>query len=112
MGELTLERFSGHLEPIAQGSTLLVPKAKTEPSVAQDWLRYNMRKTIRILCTDDRLFEGEFHCIDSYGNIILKEGQWINAGLDKQQRKKVGLALYTKKWIKKVYFAAPPAAAK
>ena len=66
-----------------------------------------MNSTIRILCTDGRLFEGRFHCIDSDGNIILTFAEWINGGYKGTERKNVGLCLFTKKWIKKVYFPNP-----
>merc|ERR1712228_739730 len=97
----------GHLEPIKDGSNLLVPKSTTDAKIKQEWIRYNMKSKIRILCIDDRLFEGILHCIDSSDNIILTDAQWINAGVDGKQSKAVGLSLYTKKWIQKVYFRDP-----
>ena len=85
----------------------MIPKSDADDKIGQEWLRFNMDKTIRILCTDDRLFEAIFHCIDSDGNIILKNGEWINGGYSGKERKWVGLSLYTKKWISKVYFPSP-----
>ena len=85
----------------------MVPKSDGDGKIGQEWLRYNMDKTIRVLCKDGRLFEGKFHCIDSDGNIILKNGEWINGGYSGKERKWVGLSLYTKQWITKVYFKTP-----
>lgn len=110
------ESFNGSnlelfVEPIKEGSSLCVPTANAlerDPQIGQHWIGLKMQSRIRVLCTDGRLFEGLFHCIDSDGNVILKDGEWVNAGLYGTERKPVGLSLYTKKWIDKIYFAASP----
>lgn len=80
---------------------------KNDPRIGQCWLGTQMNSRIRVKCTDGRLFEGIFHCIDCDGNVILQNGEWINAGLHGTERKPVGLSLYTKKWIDRLYFGAP-----
>ena len=103
---ILFDRIKPQLEPLTDGSSLLVPKSAADAEIRQEWLRYNMKSKIRILCIDDRLFEGFFHCIDNSGNIILTDAQWINAGVDGKQSLAVGQSLYTKKLIQKVYFSA------
>ena len=99
--KVTKDDIISFCEPLNENSELLIPKSDSTAQNYKDWFRYNIDKQCRILCIDGRIFEGSLHCIDSSGNIILKDTIIIN--LNNNETYKVKLTLFGRNKIDKIY---------